>query len=400
MPTYQYEAMYQSGEKVVGVVEASSQSAAVSQVRKSCEVVLSMSEVRTTTDPLQRFRKIDLKSLTMACRQFSILLKAGLPLMQTVDLVAGQTRDRTLRKLLHQVSEDVSNGWSLSFSLEQRGEGKLPTTLIETVRSGEESGNLTHAFERLSVYYDRLQKTSSKVASAMIYPVFVLAAAVVVVGIIMVKAVPTLSKTFTSMGIDLPLVTRAMIAASNFMTKYILLIIGVIAGLLILFKLYQRSEKGGMQLARMQMGLPVLGKIALMSAASQFSHTMSTMLGAGMSLLQSLDVTARSMDNMCLAKAVRDIIPGVEAGGSVGQCMAQSKDLPEMLVQMTAVGEATGSLESTLDVLGEYYDNEVDTLTARAMSLLEPIIVCLLAGVVILILMAIYLPMFTMYNAI
>jgi type IV pilus assembly protein PilC len=137
-----------------------------------------------------------------------------------------------------------------------------------------------------------------------------------------------------------------------------------------------------------------------MAGASQFAHTMATMLSAGMPILQALDVAARSMSNICMSNAILNIIPGVEAGRSVGECMRMSRDLPDMLVQMTAVGEATGSMEATLEVLAEFYDNEVDTTTARALSLLEPTIICVLAVFVVIILMAVYLPMFSMYDMI
>lgn len=400
MPTYRYEALYPNGEKVTGVVEAASQHAAITQIRQSCEVVLDLTEVHTNADPLRSLSRVNTKFLALVCRQFSIILKAGLPLVQTVDLVAGQTGDKLLQRLLMQASEDVSNGWSLSFSLSQRGERKLPATFIETIRAGEESGDLTSAFERMSKYYERMNRTRSKATGAMIYPAFVIVVAVIVVSIIMIYAVPAFASTFSSMGIELPWVTRLLIAVSNFMTRYILVLIALIAGSLFLLQVYNHTEKGSLRLARLRLSVPVIGKIGLMSGASQFSHTMATMLSAGMPILQALEVSGRAVSNACISHAIFEVIPGVEAGQSVGQCMALSKDLPEMLVQMTAVGEATGSMESTLEVLAEYYDNEVDTLTARALALLEPIIICVLAFFVVLILLAIYLPIFTMYGSI
>ena len=182
MPTYKYEAAYASGEKVNGVVEAVSQTDAVTQIRQSCEIVLSLKEVPKSAvrDPLARFQKISAKSLALTCQQFAIILKAGLPLVQTVDLVADQCEDKTLGRLLRQVSEDVSNGWSLSYSFDQRG-GKLPVTFRETIRAGEESGDLISAFDRMAKYYDRTAKTHAKAISTMTYPAFVIVVAVVVV---------------------------------------------------------------------------------------------------------------------------------------------------------------------------------------------------------------------------
>jgi type IV pilus assembly protein PilC len=364
-------------------------------------VVVSLTEVRTPTSvSLQKFSKIKIKDLSMMCRQFSIILKSGLPLVQAVDLVAGQTEDKNLKHLLHQVAEDVSNGWSLSYSFTQRGGKKLPATFIETVRSGEESGDLVKAFTRMSTYYDRMHKTRSKATSAMVYPAFVMIVAVIVVAIIMIYAVPTFASTFEGMGIDLPIFTVILITVSTFMANYWWLLGGIIAVLVIGLLVYKRTEKGALQLSKIWLKIPLLGKIGLMSACSQFAHTMTTMLSSGMPILQALEVSGRSVSNVTIAKAIQELIPGVESGNALGDCMAQRPELPEMLTKMTAVGEATGSMESVLEVVAEFYDNRVDNLTAKALSLLEPAIIVFLAGFVVIILLAIYLPMFSMYGSI
>ena len=402
MPTYKYEGAYASGERVSGVVEAVSQTEAVAQIRQSCEVVLSLKEVprAAARDPMERFRNISAKSLALTCQQFAIILKAGLPLVQTVDLVTEQCADKALSRLLRQVSEDVSNGWSLSYSLEQRGGRKLPVTFRETVRAGEESGDLFASFNRLSNYFERMSKTRDSVVSALTYPAFVIAVAVIVVAIIMGYAVPTFTSMFESMDLDLPWVTVSLIAVSHFFQKYTLLLVGLIALVVLLVRLYGATEKGGVVLARAQLKLPILGAAVRMSGASQFAHTMSTLLTAGMPILQAIEVSGRTMTNRCMAGEVLNTLPGVEGGRSLGDCMRYAKELPVMLVQMTAVGEATGSMESTLKVLAEYYDNEVEVRAKRALSILEPTIIAVLAVFVVFILMAVYLPMFQMYSAI
>ena len=280
MPTYRYEAAYPGGERVTGVVEAVSQTAAVAQIRQSCEVVLSLKEVprAAVRDPLARFQKVSAKSLALTCRQFAIILKAGLPLVQTVDLVAEQCPDRALGRLLRQVSEDVSNGWSLSYSFAQRGERFLPVTFRETVRAGEESGDLLSSFARMAEYYHRMNKTRESVVSALTYPAFVVAVAIVVVAIIMGYAVPTFTGMFQSMDVELPWVTVALIGVSNFFQRYALLALGVIALAVFLLRLYALTEKGGTALAGLQLKLPLIGEVVRMSGASQFAHTMSTCL--------------------------------------------------------------------------------------------------------------------------
>lgn len=401
MPTYRYEAMGGDGQRAEGVIEASDSAQAVSFVRQSYDVVLKLEEIAVAhTDPLEKFQKLNVKVFALMCKQFSIILKAGLPLVQTVDLVASQLSDKMLKKLLNEMSLDIANGWSLSYSFSQRGKGRLPVTFIETIRAGEESGDLVRSFDRMSVYYDRMTKTRAKATSALVYPAFLTVVAVFVILIIMTYAVPTFASTFASMDMELPLPTKIVIAVSNFFSRYIWVLLCVVAGIIFLIRLYAGTAGGRIRMAQFRLTLPILGKLAAMTAASQFAHTMAAMLSAGMPILKALDTASRSVSNAHLSQQIQSTIPGVEGGRPLGECLRACGDLPPMLVQMTAMGEATGSLESTLEIQAEYYDNEVDNLSARALSLLEPIIICVMAIFVVIILLSIYLPMFGMYGAI
>lgn len=401
MPTYRYEAMGGDGQRAEGVIEASDSAQAVSLVRQSYDVVLKLEEIAVArTDPLEKFQKLNVKVFALMCKQFSIILKAGLPLVQTVDLVASQFSDKMLKKLLNEVSMDIANGWSLSYSFSQRGKGRLPVTFIETIRAGEESGDLVRSFDRMSVYYDRMTKTRAKATSALVYPAFLTVVAVFVILIIMTYAVPTFASTFASMDMELPLPTKIVIAVSNFFSRYIWVLLCVVAGIIFLIRLYAGTAGGRIRMAQFRLTLPILGKLAAMTSASQFAHTMAAMLSAGMPILKALDTASRSVSNAHLSQQIQSTIPGVEGGRPLGECLRACRDLPPMLVQMTAMGEATGSLESTLEIQAEYYDNEVDNLSARALSLLEPIIICVMAIFVVIILLSIYLPMFGMYGAI
>lgn len=401
MPTYRYEAAGGDGQRAEGVLEAADTAQAVAQIRQSYDVVLRLEEIAAPrTDPLEKFQKLNLKVFALMCKQFSIILKAGLPLTQTVDLVTDQLSDKMLKKLLEEVSQDIANGWSLSYSFSQRGKGRLPTTFIETIRAGEESGDLVRAFDRMSAYYDRMTKTRAKATSALVYPAFLTVVAIGVMTIIMTYAVPTFASAFTSMNMELPLATRIVIAVSNFMSKYIWVLLCAVASAVFLLRLYAGTAGGRIRMARFRLTIPILGKLAAMTSASQFAHTMGAMLSAGMPILKALDTASRSISNAYLSDQIQSVIPGVEGGRPLGECMAACQGLPAMLVQMTAMGEATGSLESTLAIQAEYYDNEVDTLSARALSLLEPIIICVMAVFVVIILLSIYLPMFSMYGAI
>lgn len=401
MPTYRYEAMGGNGQRTEGVLEASDSAQAVHQIRQSYDVVLKLEEIATPrTDPLEKFQKLNLKIFALMCKQFSIILKAGMPLVQTVDLVASQISDKMLKKLLDEVAADIANGWSLSYSFTQRGKGRLPVTFIETIRAGEESGDLVRSFDRMSEYYDRMTKTRAKATSALVYPAFLMVVAALVITVIMTYAVPTFASTFESMDMELPLPTRLVIAVSNFFSSYLWMLLLVVAGVIFLIRLYAGTAGGRVRMAQWRLTWPILGKLAAMTAASQFAHTMSAMLAAGMPILKAIDTSSRSVSNAYLSQQIQSVMPGVEGGRPLGECLRACDGLPPMLVQMTAMGEATGSLEGTLSIQAEYYDNEVDTLSARALSLLEPIIICVMAIFVVMILLSIYLPMFSMYGSI
>lgn len=399
MPVFQYEGAYREGQRVTGVVEAVSRNEAAAQIRQKCDMVISLTEIKEKKDFLERFQKIDSKGLSLTCGQFAIILKAGLPLVQAVDLAAGQTGDKAMEKLLRQVAQDISGGWSMSYSFSQRGKG-LPVTFKETVRAGEESGDLIRSFERMRDYYDRMYKTKQKASSALLYPSFVIGVAVIVIGIIMVYAVPSFTSMFGSLGVELPMVTKVLIGMSEFLSRYVWAIVAFVAVIALGVRLYGHTGDGAVRLARWKLSIPLAGKINQMAGASQFAHTMSTMLAAGMPIIQAIEVSGRAMSNPCMSQDILGAVSGVESGRSLGECMEKALSLPPMLVQMTAIGEASGALESTLEVLGEYYDNEVETQTAKALSLLEPAIICVLAGFVAFILMAVYLPMFSMYSSI
>ncbi|NLU25176.1 MAG: type II secretion system F family protein [Clostridiales bacterium] len=400
MTTYKYEAISFSGAAVNGVIEAHDENDAIMRIKENCSVINKLTEVKA--NPLEgRFKsqKINEKNLALVCRQFSIILTAGLPIVKSVELVAHQAEDKVLREMLTQVAGDVAAGYRLADSFELRGPG-LPTTFIETVRAGEESGALEESFGKLATYFTKKAKLRGKVVTALTYPAFVLAVAVVVIIIIMTVAVPSFTKAFGGMGTQMPGVTLALIAMSEFFKKYLLLMVAVIVGLVLLWKVYTSTEKGRLTKGRVQLNMPVLGKVNRMNSASQLANTLSTMLSSGLPVMKALTITGKAMTNYLVGTAVTDIVAGVESGGTIGDGLRNTNLLPELLCEMAAVGEQTGSMEDTLNVIGVYYDNEVEQATNRAVSLLEPIIICVLAVFVVFVLLAVYLPMFSLYNTI
>ena len=402
MNTYRYKAQSASGEVVRGVLKAYDEFEAVAAIKQENPIVLDIQEVPETkrdriniNEPLW----VSAKTLSLTASQFAILLKAGLPISRTVEVIANQTTDNLMKRYLKQVAEDVAAGYGLAQSLENRGK-KIPLTFIETVRAGEDSGTLEESFEKLAKYYEKSNKIKSKVKGAMTYPAILVVLAIVVIIIVVNVCVPVVAGFITDTGGELPLPTRILLGAYGFFQKWWALVIGVIAALIVGFILYKKSEKGRLNVAKLNLRLPVLGKINILNAASEFAGTMTTLLSAGLPTTKAVTITGRVMSNYAMGSGVSKCAYGLEEGKRLGDVLKSVDRLPELLTEMTGVGEESGSLEETLATIGEYYDAEVEQASAKALSMLEPILTIVLGVVIGFIVIAMYLPMFTMYNGI
>ena len=405
MPTYKYTAVSRDGKKVTGVIEGFNELDAASKIKETYTIVSQLSEVKAQGKAAQFLsadiggNKLNDKAFTLMCSQFSVILKAGIPITRTVELIAEKMTDKALKRVLTEVAKDVQGGRSLANSFAERGKKLFPVTFLETVRAGEESGSLDTAFDSISKHYAKQSKMKGKVRGALIYPIFVFIVAIVVVAVLMIKVVPTFTAIFDSYGAELPLPTQILIAMSNFFRKYILVIVGVVAAIVLVFKLYGNTEAGRTNLAKLQLKLPVLGNISSLNAASQFANTMTMMLNAGLAMTKSITITSRVLDNYYISTEVGKISSRLEEGHTLGHSLRESGCLPDILVDMAAVGEDSGELAHTLEMTAEYYDNELEQATAEALAKLEPAILVFLAGFAGFIVIAIYMAMFGMYAA-
>ena len=368
---------------------------------ETCSVITKIEEVKETQSWNKQIgtKKIKDKELAIICSQFAIILTSGLPIVRCVEMVAAQARTKELQRMLKKVAEDVSGGYSLAQSFENNATG-FPTTFIETVRAGEQSGTLEECFEKLHKYYDKTAKMKAKIISTLTYPAIVICVAVIVFIIIMVVAVPAFTSVFLELGTELPGITKGLIATSDFLTNYwwslILIVLAFFIGRLLL----KKNEKGRAFLAENKLKRSPLKKMHSLNAASQFASTMSTMLTAGLPITKALEVTANVADNYMFAVSIRKVRQGVEQGRSLVDCMNEISYFPKLLTEMVGVGERSGNMEETLTVIGDYFDNEVSVFTQRLLSMLEPAIPIVLAVVTVILLLAVYLPMFTMYGSI
>ena len=405
MSAYKYSAISRDGQHVTGVVEGFNEFDAAERIRKTCDIVLKLTPVIDRDEEGGIWSKEigssrpDAKALTLMCSQFAIILRAGVPIGRTVELISGKTTDRRLKKMLKGVARDVEVGRTLSGSFSERGENMLPPTFIETIRAGEESGSLDRSFESMSRHYEKQSKIMAKVRGAMIYPAFVLMIAVAVVAVLMIKVVPTFTATFQDLGAELPGMTKALIAISEFFRDHILKIVAVFLVAFMFLKIYGNTEEGRVNLAKLQLNLPILGNIARLNAASQYSNTMAMMLEAGLPISRAVSITAKVMDNYFVGQSIGKISRRLEEGSTLGGSLREADCLPDILVDMNMVGEETGELEKTLNTIAGYYDTELEQASADALAKLEPAILCFLALVAGFIVISMYMAMFSMYNA-
>jgi len=401
--TYKYTALSNNGQKVNGVIEAFNEMDAVDRIKQKHSVILKMTPVKGEGEGFFNMEiggnKLNNKAFIVMCSQFAIILGAGIPIARTVHLIADKTTDKPLKRMLTHVAEDVEAGRSISASFAERGEKLLPTTFVETIAAGEQSGNLDKAFQTVHEHFDKQAKMAAKVRGALAYPVFVLFIAVAVVVVLMVKVVPTFIAIFDSYDAELPLPTRILIAISNFFVKWWMPMLAVIAVFTIAYKLYSNTEEGRMNLAKWSLKVPVLGNIQILNAASEFANTMATMLASGLPLTRAITITAKTMSNYFMSTETGKLAVKLEEGRALGASMREANFMPDILVDMVSVGEETGEMEHTLHTIAKYYDAELDQAIASALAKLEPALLVGLAGIAGFIVVAIYMAMFGMYAA-
>lgn len=398
MTAYRYRAKTRDGATVTGVVEAYGEFEAIEQIRKTCATVEKIAEVRKGAGSRALFEPLRLGDgvLSLVSSQFSIMLRAGIPVGRTVSIIASQTSDRLMKRILSETAEDVSAGYSLAGSLEKNGR-KLPAAFIETVRAGEESGSLALCFERLGKYYSDLNKVKKKVRSATAYPIAVLLLALVAVITVMVVLIPAMSGLYADMGRELPWATRALIRASEFFTGYWQYVLVGAAAAVTAYCLAVRTPSGELFADRMKLRLPLIGRLYILNCACRFADTVSMLLASGLSVSRVIYSAAKASDNKAVGAALERASAEIENGKGFSDALRGCGYFPPMLLEMISVGEESGSLAETMETAGAYYADEAKAASDRLLGLLEPVLTVCLGLFVGFIIFAVYLPMFSMY---
>ncbi len=338
-------------------------------------------------------KKVNAKNLAVFTRQFSVMIDAGLPLVQCLEILGGQEEDKHFAKAILQTRADVEGGASLADAM-RRHPKTFDPLFTNMIAAGEAGGILDTILKRLATYIEKAVKLKGQVKSAMIYPVAVVVIAAVVVGVILWKVIPTFASLFAGLGAELPLPTRIVIWLSNSLVRFMpFIVIGLGAGAFA-FRQYYSTEKGRRVIDRSILRVPVLGGILRKIAVARFCRTLSTLISSGVPILDGLDITARTSGNAMVEDAIMSTRRSIEQGETISAPLRETGVFPSMVVQMIGVGEATGALDTMLGKIADFYEEEVDTAVAGMLTLLEPIMIAFLGGVVGGIVIAMYLPIF------
>jgi type IV pilus assembly protein PilC len=400
MAQFEFKGRARGGDMQSGVIAAGSKDEASALLLKRGVTVTAIKEKGKEISLPKIGGGVSQKQLAIFTRQFSVMIDAGLPLVQCLEILGSQNDNKAFARIIAATREGVEGGMTLADSMKQYPKpfNDLYTNMIA---AGEAGGILDTILQRLANYIEKIVKLNAAVRGAMIYPVAVVLVAILVVIIIMTKVIPTFADLFNGLGAKLPALTLFVMAVSHFVAYWwwLLFLVLPIAGLLVFNSIY-RTKKGRFNIDKVLLKLPIFGNILRKIAVARFCQTLGTLVSSGVPILEGLDVTARTAGNSVIEAAILKTRKSIEEGKTIAEPLKETGIFPPMVVQMIGVGEATGALDAMLNKIAEFYEREVDEAVANLMSLLEPVIIVFLGVVIGGIVIAMYLPLFSLISQI
>ena len=400
MADYSYVAIADNGKEVKGTIVAENPDSARVQLKGQGLVVTSVKE-QGLMDKEISFgfkKKIQPRELAVFCRQFVSMSKAGVTILECLALLREQTENPRLAQAIRDVQTDVEKGETLAYGLESQPD-VFPTLMCTTVAAGEASGSLEVSLERMADQFEKSAKTQALVKKAMIYPVVVAIVALCVVILMLVKVIPSYTDMFNDLGTELPKITQAVVAASDFIIAYWFILAPLVIAIVVGVKAYLKTDAGQLMWSTVQVKIPAVRNLVVKSACSSLARTLSTLLAAGVGLTDAVGIVSDTMTNVLFRDALRFARDEVMKGVPLSEPIEDSGLFPPMLYHMMRIGEEAGNSEEMLTKLADYYDEEVEMATQSLMAMMEPAIILVLAGVVGVLIGAIMAPMLAMYQA-
>ncbi len=399
MPNYSWKGRTRAGRVQEGVLVAESKDAAIASLRKQQIIVTAVTE-KGKEFALPKFGgRIKPKQVAIFTRQFSVMIDAGLPLVQCLEILGNQQDNKVFQRILFQVRQDVETGGTLADSLRKHPKA-FDSLYCNMVAAGEAGGILDTILQRLAQYIEKIVKLRSAVRSAMVYPTAVISIAILVVWVILWKVIPTFASLFEGLGASLPLPTRITIALSRFIGAWWWMMILAVGTSIFLLVRYHKTYKGRRHIDGIMLRIPVLGSVLRKIAVARFCRTLSTLVSSGVPILDGLEITAKTSGNAVVEDAIMATRSSVEEGKTIADPLRGTDVFPEMVVQMVSVGEQTGALETMLSKIADFYEDEVDEATANLLALLEPVMIVFLGVIIGGIVISMYMPMFDLITKI
>ena len=400
MAQYSYEVVTKDGKNKKGNIEATSLEKARDALRAEGNSILKLSEASILNQDIKigGAKKVPSRDLSVFCRQFVSILNAGVSIVSALGMLSEQTGNKSLKEAIMNIKNSVEKGSTLTDAFKQE-RAIFPGILISMIEAGEASGSLETSLERMSIQFEKDAKIKGMVKKALMYPCVLIVVCIAVMVVLLVVVIPNFESMFDQVGGELPAFTVAVVKLSESLQTYWMMYIAVIVGIVVAFNIYKRTENGSRNVAKIVMKIPVFGMLGVKTQCSRFARTLSTLLAAGMPMLEAIEITARTMDNVLFRDAVEESARQVQRGMALSTPLKASGLFPPMIIHMLGIGEETGNMEEMLTNAANYYDEEVETTTQQATALMEPVILIIMAGIVCLLIAAIYGPMMAMYEA-
>jgi type IV pilus assembly protein PilC len=401
MASFAYTGRTRGGETVSGERVAESLEAATAALRRDQIMVTRITPAKAKAEApggkTLKGKKVNAKNLAVFTRQFSVMIDAGLPLVQCLDILGGQEEDKHFAKVILDTRGDVESGSTLADAMKKHPK-TFDALFTNMIAAGEAGGILDTILKRLAVYIEKNVKLKGQVKSAMVYPTAVIVIAAVIVTIILWKVIPTFAGMFAGLGAELPLPTRVVIWLSNGVVRFMPFIVVAIIATTFAVRQYYSTNNGRHAVDAFLLKLPILGLILRKIAVARFCRTLSTLISSGVPILDGLEITAKTSGNAVIEDAIMMTRKSIERGETVSAPLKETKVFPAMVTQMIGVGEATGALDTMLAKIADFYEEEVDTAVAGLLTLLEPVMIAVLGGIVGGIVIAMYLPIFSLIS--
>ena len=403
MPKYNWEARSRTGSMQKGVMEAANFSLVESQLKRYGFTNISVKEEGKGLSmelKLPGFaKKVETKDIVVFTRQFATMIDSGLPLVQCLDILSNQQENKTFKDVLVKVKETVEGGSTFADALSKHPK-VFDDLYVNLVAAGEIGGILDTILNRLAAYIEKAMKLKKQIKGAMVYPTTIMSIAVIVVGVILVFVIPTFAKMFADFGGELPAPTKFVIALSNFIVKYIILIIGLIFAVTVAIKKYYATPKGRKVIDALALKAPIAGPLIRKVSVAKFTRTLGTMISSGVPIMDGLEIVAKTAGNKIVEEAIFKVRQAISEGKTMAEPLQECGIFPPMVVQMISVGEATGAMDAMLTKIADFYDDEVDEAVSAMTAMMEPLLMVFLGTTVGGLVVAMYLPIFKLAGAV